>query len=132
MTPSDIWTLVGLSFATLGAVLLAYDVVYGAGNRFQASVLKRQLETLRSTRKYARDIIGRLPQPPWTVAEIQEELDREEKEWGPQEVKLAQEASKVPKHYEARVVTLGAWGVLLIVGGFLLQIVGLIVHALAA
>src|SRR5881628_3214845 len=107
MTPSDIWTLVGLSLGTLGAVLLAYDVVYGAGNRFQASVLKRQLDTLRSTRKYSRETIERLPQPPWAAAEIQKELEREEKEWGPQEVKAAQEASRFPKQYADRIVTLG-------------------------
>jgi len=33
------------------------------------------------------------------------------------------------KKYEGRVVTLGAYGVMLIVAAFLLQIVGVVLHA---
>lgn len=128
MTPSDLWTLIGLGLGTIGAVLLAYDVVYGAGNRFRASVLKTQLETLRSTRKFTRGVIEGMPKPPWTPAEIKQQLDKEEGEWGPRERELAEKAANIRPRYEDRVVTFGAYGVLMIVGGFLLQIVGLLLR----
>lgn len=121
---SDVWTFSGLCLGTIGAVLLAYEVVYGPGKRFQATVFKTQLETLRQSRKYWRDSLkGFLPE------ERQKYLDEEEQQFGPQERELAKKVEEDYSRFEDRVVTLGAWGVILIVLAFLLQIVGLGVHA---
>ncbi len=127
MTSSDIVNLVGLGFGTIGAVLLAYDVIYGAGKRFQASNLKIQLEVLRGTRKLSRDTIKNLPSN-WTTAEKDAELAKEETVWGPQEASLQAKVSTFYPKYEDRVATLGACGVMLIVAAFLLQIVGVVLH----
>ena len=128
MNTSDIWTLVGLCLGTIGALLLAYDVVYGAGHRFRASNFKTQLEMLRGTRKFSRDAIKGLPESLYTAEEIKRQLDEEEREWGSKEADLVQKVNNFYNQYEDHVVTLGALGVMLIVSGFVLQIVGLIVH----
>lgn len=128
MESSDIWNLIGLCLGTIGAVFLAYDVIYGAGKRFKSSNLKTQLENLRKNRKLVQDILKSLPQPPWTAIEIAKQLNDEETKWGPQETALDQEVKTFYDQYEDRVVTFGAFGVLLLVIGFALQIVGLVVH----
>ena len=73
MPASDIVNIVGLGLGTVGAVLLAYDVVYGPGKQFQASNFKTQLEVLKSTRKLARDTIKNLPLN-WNAAEKQRDF----------------------------------------------------------
>lgn len=130
MTASDGVPLVGLIFNTVGAILLAYDVVYGAGKRFQTSIAKTQLETLLKTRKYSREIIKSLPEPPWTPEEIQQQLDAEEREWGPQERQLRETVTTGHDRYENRVVTLGAVGVLLLIAGFAVQLIWLVFQIL--
>jgi hypothetical protein len=128
MTPSDISNLVGLCLGTIGGVLLSYDVIYGAGKRFQASNFKTQLEVLKRTRKLSQDVINNLPSN-WTYKEKEAELAKEEREWGPQQVTLQDKVDTFYKKYEGTVVTLGAYGVMLIVLAFLLQIAGVILHA---
>src|ERR1051325_9473815 len=113
MAPSDITNLIGLSLGTLGGVLLSYDVIYGAGKRFQASNFKTQLEVLKGTRKVSQDVIKNLPTN-WTETQKREELAKEEAEWGPQEVDLQRKVDTFYKKYEGNVVTLGAYGVILI------------------
>ena len=129
MMASDIWTLVGLSLGTLGAVFLAYEVVFGQGNRFQAESIRHKLEGLKNTRTYVQASIKALPQPPYNPAEIKKLLDDEAREWGPDETKLTEQDKGFYESFENRVVTLGAGGVVLIVFGFALQIVGLLLHA---
>lgn len=128
MTSSDIVNIVGLGLGTIGAVLLAYDVVYGPGKRFQASNLKTQLEVLKGTRKLSQDTINNLPAN-WTKEQKQEQLDKEEADWGPEQRDLQKKVDTFYTKYEGRVVTLGAYGVMLIVTAFLLQIVGVVLHA---
>jgi hypothetical protein len=130
MSTSDIWNLLGLSVATIGAVLLAYDVVYGAGKRFKAEALKTQLANLQKTRNYLQENIKGLPQPPWKRTEIDAQLAAENSKWDPEEQRLVHEVATFYPNYEDRVVTFGAYGVILIVLGFLFQIVGLIFHVL--
>lgn len=109
-------------------MLLAYDVVYGPGKRFQASNLKTQLEVLKGTRKLSQDTINNLPAN-WTKEQKQEQLDKEEADWGPEQRELQKKVDTFYTKYEGRVVTLGAYGVMLIVTAFLLQIVGVVLHA---
>jgi uncharacterized membrane protein len=129
MTLSDIVTLVGLAIGTVGAIFLAYDVVYGPGKAFQANVINTKLQNMREFRALNQRGIRNYPQPPYTPQEIQEFLEKEEQDWGPQERDLVKQDSEFMDRYENRVVTLGAFGVLLIVAGFLLQIAGLVIHA---
>lgn len=126
MTSSDILTLIGLSLATLGAILLAYDVVYGPGKRFQAGNLAKQLRNLRSTRRFVQGSIK--ASKGFTPQEIQKQLDEEEQKNGAAERELVEQNEKFLNNYELRVTMLGAYGVLLIVAGFVLQIVGLLIH----
>ena len=128
MTPSDILNLIGLGLGTIGAVLLAYDVVYGPGKRWQAEVARTQLSNLRNLRAHLRESTKTLPCPPYTDGEIQKLLAAEEMKWGPQENALATKDASFLPEYESSVVTLGAYGVGLIVLSFVLQFVGVLIH----
>jgi hypothetical protein len=99
-------------------------------NASRPSIAKRQLETLLKTRKYSREIIKGLPQPLWKPEEIQQQLDAEESEWGPQERELTETTNTGHDRYENRVVTLGAVGVLLLIVGFAVQLMWLIFQIL--
>lgn len=131
MSDPDIWALFGLVAGTVGAILLGYDVIFGAGQRFQGEVRRRQLENLRNTRNFVRNSISALPQPPYTPADIKKLLDDEEAKSGTEERDLAKRVDIYEgelSRYEHRVVNLGLLGVLLIVVAFGLQAVGVIVH----
>ncbi|MGB9419262.1 MAG: hypothetical protein WCB58_23325 [Acidobacteriaceae bacterium] len=128
MTGSDVVNLIGLGLGTVGGVLLAYDVVYRPGANFQASTIKTRLDILRRTRNHIRESTKKLPCPPYTEKEIQELLDQEEAQWGPEEADLAKQNETFLEKYENRVVSLGALGVSLIVLSFILQFASVLIH----
>jgi|SRR6185312_17028312 len=127
MDLSDGLTLAGLSLGTIGAVLLAYDVVYGPGKRWQASIIKGKLEQLQGFRKLIRSRTEALPRPPYTEQDIQKLLEEQDAKWGPEEAALKQQNEIFLDRYESRVVNLGAVGVILIVLSFAVQIGGVLV-----
>jgi len=127
----DVWTLIGLITGTIGAILLGYDAVFGAGQRFKDEVRRLQLENLRRHRKRLRDSTNSLPQPPYTPSEIKRLLDEEEATNGPEERKLEAASDRFGgtlNRYEIRVVTYGLIGVLMVVLAFGLQALGLVIH----
>jgi hypothetical protein len=128
MSGSDIVNLVGLGIGSIGAILLAYDVIYRPGAVFQAEVIKTKLENLKRLRAYIRGNTERLPCPPYTQQEISRLLDEEEKKWGPEESALAGQNQTFLDKYESRVVNLGATGVCLIVLSFILQFTAVLIH----
>jgi hypothetical protein len=129
MTPSDIVTLIGLVSGTVGAVLLAYDVIYRPGANWQANNFLVQYETFRKTRHFVQQKIKSYSQPPYTPQEIQAELDEEERKNSKEEAKYAAKAKEYIESYENQAAKFGVWGVKLIVVAFILQAIGLIIHS---
>ena len=125
----DIFLIVGLALATLGALLLAYDAVYGAGARFRANNAAQQLAILRQTRTETKAILAGLGGS-WTEEEKQKQLDDEEQRWGPVERELQQKAGSILEQHENRVITLATTGIGLLVGAFALQLAGTVMVAL--
>jgi hypothetical protein len=129
MAWSDILTLIGLILGTVGGIVLTYDLFYRPGANFQATVIKTKLENMRQFRAHIRQSIKSYAQPPYTLAEIQKMLDEEEGQLGPRERDRAKQDAEFLDKYEKSVQKLGAYGVLLIVIGFIFQIFGLLFHA---
>jgi hypothetical protein len=130
VTNADIVTIVGLSLGTVGAILLAYDVVYGPGKRERAANLSRQLELLQRTRQFSRSTIVGLPKQ-YSEEDKNRLLAEEESQWGPKETTLKDANENFLRRYELRVIALGANGVLLILLAFVLQLVGVIMTSLS-
>src|SRR5437879_1439177 len=89
MATSDILTLIGLGLGTVGGIMLAYDVVYGPGKRFQANNLKTQLRLWREMRTFVQNSIKSTKAHP--LEEIQKELEKEEQDNGPKEHELVKQ-----------------------------------------
>jgi hypothetical protein len=112
----------------VGSIFLGIDVVLGPGQRFKAESLKAQLQNLQRTRDFVKDMIRRLPSPPWTPAEMQGQLDDEDRKWAAQEAALKQKLDRFSgtlARYENRIASMGMLGTVLLVLAFLLQAVAL-------
>jgi hypothetical protein len=118
----DIMLVVGLFVATVGAVMLAYDPVFGSGARFRLRIVRRQLaisikelETLKQDYKSNPNMAN---DEYW-----QQDLAKQETKYLGQQDQLRMKIELLDKH-EDRTVTLAANGVILLIVGFLLQLGG--------
>jgi hypothetical protein len=127
MSQDVFWfSFIGAMLGMVGSVLLGYDVVFGAGKRFQAKMTEFKLANLKQTRMLLQRVIKNVPSPPYKPGEIQLELDKEEAQWGPKERQLQEENDKMMGRHEDKVVILGFVGMLMLAAGFILQGIALI------
>jgi hypothetical protein len=124
---AEILLIVGLGIATIAAIMLSIDAVFGAGARFKAEVAQIKLATLRQFRTSVQADLRAQARSP---ADIAEDLKEEEARWGPEERELEERADSALDRHENFVVLCGAWGVIFLVVAFVFQLIGTVKIAL--
>lgn len=120
---SKLITVIGLTFDITGVILLAYDIILSPGNKFQTEVLKTKLKNEILVHKsilsgYSRLLksIGESRAAPY----INKENDRH----GALKKELMNSIKETQSEYPNRVRLWGFRGLILLVVGFILQLLG--------
>jgi hypothetical protein len=124
LTDADIMNIAGLAVVTISGVMLAFDPLYGAGNRFQLKNAEHQLTNMKSSREKIINDWYATPKwkddPEYVEGEIKKLAEESKRNEDKLETKIANLGDK----FEDRAVTLAAYGVILLVIGFALQLGG--------
>lgn len=118
-------TTFGLTFDIAGVLFLAYDLFWSSGNKFQTEVLKNQLRNeiflhksiLSDFDKLSHSIGEKRAAPHINKANDRHEIAKK---------KLMTSIKEIQSQYPKRIRLWGFRGLILVVIGFLLQIVGTI------
>ena len=111
--------------------MLAFDPIYGPGNRFRLRTAENQLKILVQDRESI--ISDWHDSPKWNDDRkyVEGEIAKVQAEYGRKEAELRQKIDGLDNKFEDRTVTLAAYGVILLGIGFLLQLGGTLWTALA-
>jgi hypothetical protein len=120
-------TTIGLTFDIVGVILVAYDLFWGPGNKFQTEVLKTQLKTEIFLHKSILSDYSQLSQSigeSRAAPHINQENDRH----GTAKKKLMNLIKERQSEYPNRVRLWGFRGLILVVIGFILQMLGTVLN----
>jgi hypothetical protein len=129
MKTGDLLLLIGLGIGAVAGVLLAYDGLHGAGAQFKAEVAVNQLRLFKSHREWMQQSIRSLGGS-YTDEEKKALLAQEEEDNKQKEAELSERASTIDSRYRDKVVIITMNGLYLLIGAFLIQLVGTLMDSL--
>ena len=120
-------TTIGLTFDIVGVILVAYDLFWSPGNKFQTEVLKTQLKTEIFLHK---SILSNYSQLSQSIGESRAapHINRENDRHGTAKKKLMNLIEERQSEYPNRVRLWGFRGLALVVIGFILQMLGTVLN----
>ncbi|HEV8714456.1 MAG TPA: hypothetical protein VGX03_16715 [Candidatus Binatia bacterium] len=131
MATADILAILGLVLNLIAAILLAYDVIYGPGARFQAGMARLRLANARQWREEHERNTRALPTPPYSPEESERIL---RDEIPPLRAREQEEEVRL-KGYEAHEARAQMWALValgLLFLGFALQLVSTVIQAVGS